>query len=194
MPGPVAPFYPHTCFSLIFTTPSFRSFLPDLLPQKEITDQKKQSYVSAFFVFPLHTHSSLQSQGRIAEEFYSSQSKAQKIILNGLHMLSLAGTLPSRWNILGGQDTSLYGTSAKRCFPGTYGLMKFWQTFIAKSYSFISFYRMTLPFLILPHILNFRSKTWPYYIFSICWKKFIKEAELLPLANNLLSSGLNDLK
>lgn len=118
MPGPSAPFYTHSCFSLIFITPSLRSSLLDFLLQKEITDPKK-SYLSPFFVSLLHTHDFLQSQRRIAEEFYSSQSKARKIIRNGLHMLSLAGTLPSRWNILGGQDTSLYWTSAKRCFPGT---------------------------------------------------------------------------
>lgn len=47
-------------------------------------------------------------------------------------MPSLAGTLPSRWNTLGGQDTSLYWTFAQRCFPGTYDL-KFWQTFGLKS-------------------------------------------------------------
>lgn len=161
--------------------PSLRSFLPDLLRQKKTPhpSQKQTRLTPSHFL--LHTHIFMQPQGRAAEfcsskQFCSPQSEGCLILPSGLHMLRLAGTLQSRWNIPGGQDRAF----AKRYFPGTYDLMKFWQTFIAKGYAFIFFCRRIL----LPHILDFRPKSWPYSIFSMCWKIF-QEAQLYHLPNNL---------
>lgn len=191
--GSLVLFFSPTCFSLFsawFCPPSGPSCPTSLRHKETPHPSQKQPHVSPF-PFP-SPHPRFGAATRkicrgvlfSSEQFCSSQSKRHLIFPSGLHMPSLAGTLQSRWNLPGGQDRA----SAKRYFPGTYDLMEFWQTFIAKGYAFIFFYRRIL----LPHILAFRPKTWPYYTFSICWKIF-QEAQLYHLPNNLIWSDLSSL-
>lgn len=150
-----------SCSSLPLVSPYFLPgcALPWVLPARLLHIRKKphtlprNSHVSTFSFPSPHPHfradtrKSCRGVFFTSEQFCSSQSRGRLIFPSGMHMLSLAGTLPSRWNLPGGQDRA----SAKRNFPGTYDLMRFWQTFVA----FMVFYRRIL----LPHILVFRPIT-----------------------------------
>ena len=177
MPGAAVPFFPHTCFALPFVTPfsdppsfqygcSLPQVFPTWLSATERNHRKKKSHNShPFFVFLLHTHSLVQSQGRLAKEFCSSYSW---IILTGLSMLRLAGTFPSRWNVLGGQDTSLQGI-CQEIFSRDIWLDEILANFRSKRLFFHILLQNDSPFPNpSPTHFKFQVQTWPSYIFSIC--------------------------